>query len=233
VRGHKGAVLIESKPGKGTSVRVLLPVMESCLQQDAARLDATELAVEQDASQAAQVQPADAQPGVEQDTSQQGEAQPCLRQDASQPCQEQDASQPAETASGQPEPVQLGLPGSLSGTVLVVDDEQMVCDLCAATLAGAGLQVLTAADGMDAVVSFREHADEIGCVLLDLTMPLMDGATTLELLRQIRPDVPIILSSGYDEQEATRRFAGRGLAGFLQKPYELKALKAELQRVLQ
>ncbi len=152
---------------------------------------------------------------------------------ASQPAGEQDATRTPAVAPRQPKAAQLELPERPSGTVLVVDDEQMVCDLCAATLASAGFQVLTAADGMDAVVRFREHADEIGCVLLDLTMPLMDGATTVELLRQIRPDVPIILSSGYDEQEATRRFAGRGVAGFLQKPYELKSLKAELQRVLQ
>ncbi len=120
----------------------------------------------------------------------------------------------------------------LSGTVLVVDDEPMVCDVFATTLTGLGLQVLTATDGAAAMAEFREHGDEITCVLLDLTMPRMDGAATFECMRSIRPDVRVILCSGYEEQEATRRFAGRGLAGFLQKPFQLKDLRAELVRVL-
>jgi CheY-like chemotaxis protein len=121
----------------------------------------------------------------------------------------------------------------LSGTLLVVDDEPLVRELYAATLASSGLQVLTAADGLEAVALFAAHADEIVCVLLDLTMPRMDGVATLEALRQIKPDVRVILCSGYDEQEATQRFAGQGVAGFLHKPYELKSLRAELQRVLE
>ena len=66
--------------------------------------------------------------------------------------------------------------------------------------------------------------DEIVVVLLDLTMPHLDGEETFRELRRLRPDVRVILSSGYNEQETTDRFAGKGLAGFLQKPYGLRPL---------
>ena len=64
---------------------------------------------------------------------------------------------------------------------------------------------------------FREHADEIVGVLLDLTMPHMDAEEAFREMRRLRPGIPVILCSGYNEQEATQRFAGKGLAGFVQK----------------
>ena len=78
----------------------------------------------------------------------------------------------------------------------------------------------------------KEPVDQIACVLLDLTMPQMDGEETYLELRRIRPDVPVILSSGYNQQEVSQRFAGKGLAGFLQKPYQSSTLRKELQRVM-
>jgi CheY-like chemotaxis protein len=69
--------------------------------------------------------------------------------------------------------------------------------------------------------------------LLDLTMPRMGGEATFQQLRLIRGDVRVILSSGYSEEEATQRFAGEGLAGFIQKPYQSATLKAKLREVLQ
>jgi CheY-like chemotaxis protein len=70
-------------------------------------------------------------------------------------------------------------------------------------------------------------------VLLDMTMPRMDGEETFRELRRIRPNVRAILSSGYNEQTATSRFAGKGLAGFIQKPYTLEQLTSEIRRVLE
>ncbi|MEI6634746.1 MAG: response regulator, partial [Chlamydiota bacterium] len=119
----------------------------------------------------------------------------------------------------------------LPGTVLVVDDEEMVRRLCTAMVTHAGYRALTAADGYAAAALFRDHADEIVCVILDLTMPGKDGVATFEALRKIKPDVRVILSSGYNEREATRRFLGQGLAGFISKPFEMATLLAELSRV--
>jgi len=121
-----------------------------------------------------------------------------------------------------------GQPPSSSGTILVVDDEPMVRTTLQAMVEHCGFRVLLAADGEEAVAIFRAHAAEIVGVLLDLSMPRMDGAATLAALRQIQPEVKVILCSGYDESEATQRFTGQGLAGFLQKPYTLGKLKALL-----
>jgi two-component system cell cycle sensor histidine kinase/response regulator CckA len=95
-----------------------------------------------------------------------------------------------------------------------------------------GFDVLTALDGRLAVEIFSANADDIVCILLDLTMPHMDGEQAFRELRRIRPDVAVILCSGYNQQDATQRFAGKGLAGFIQKPYNMATLKAKLIDVL-
>jgi PAS domain S-box-containing protein len=118
------------------------------------------------------------------------------------------------------------------GTILLIDDEEAIRRLGQQMLERLGFEVLTAADGSEGVEVYRQHWDRIVCVILDLTMPQMGGEETMGELRQIREDLRIILSSGYDEQEVTQRFASKGLAGFIQKPYTLKRLREELQRVL-
>ena len=119
-----------------------------------------------------------------------------------------------------------------SGTVLLVDDEETVRAIGTTMLQRLGMTAITAVDGRDAVAMFREHVDEIGCVILDLTMPRMDGEQAFRELRRIRSDVRVIMSSGYNEQEVTQRFAGKGIVGFIQKPYELQALAATLREAL-
>jgi len=115
------------------------------------------------------------------------------------------------------------------GTVLIVDDEETIRETAAMMLEEMGFATLTATDGVDGVSVYREHQSEIVAVLLDMTMPKMDGKTCFTELRRINPDVRVILSSGYNEQEATSRFAGQGLAGFIQKPYFPDALQALMQ----
>jgi PAS domain S-box-containing protein len=111
-----------------------------------------------------------------------------------------------------------------SGAVLVVDDEEMVRKFAQQVLEQHGYTLLLAEDGERGVEIFRRESHRIRCVVLDLTMPLMSGAETLARMKELRADIPIILSSGFSEADAVRRFEGKGLAGFLQKPYQITAL---------
>jgi PAS domain S-box-containing protein len=115
-----------------------------------------------------------------------------------------------------------------SGTVLLVDDEETVRGIGKEMLQELGFQTLTANDGREALALFREHP-EIVFVILDLTMPHMDGEQCFRELRQLRPDVKVIMSSGYNEYEVTQKFMGKGLAGFIQKPYKLSVLKEAIR----
>ena len=117
-------------------------------------------------------------------------------------------------------------------TILLVDDEDTVRLVAQRMLKRAGFHVLVAADGQQAICLFRQHAAEIACVVLDLTMPHMDGDETYRELRRIRADVPVILSSGFNEQDVVQRFAGTGLAGFVQKPYRMSDLRAAIRAAL-
>ncbi|MBI5948963.1 MAG: PAS domain S-box protein [Chloroflexi bacterium] len=120
-----------------------------------------------------------------------------------------------------------------SGSILVVDDEDTVRRVTARALSSLGLAVLTAADGLEALATFREHQDEIRCTLLDMTMPGMDGEETFRALREVDPATPVVLMSGYTEQDATARFATDGLAGFIQKPYEISTLREVIRQVIE
>ncbi len=166
VRGHGGAIQVTSKPGKGSTFRVLIPA-------------------------------AGERPSV---------------------CRER-----APAASG-PKPPRV--------TVLAVDDEEVVRYVAKTMLERSGFNVLTARDGEEAVNVFREHSDEIRAVVLDMTMPRMDGEETFRELKRINNDVRVILSSGYDQKEAVGRFTDQGLAGFIQKPYHSDALIAKIREVL-
>jgi len=126
-------------------------------------------------------------------------------------------------------PCSLTLPRK---TVLVVDDEDTVRHVGRRMLEKLGFEVMTASEGREALEIFKDHGDQIACVLLDLTMPFMDGQECFREIRRIRQDVPVILSSGYNEQDATQRFVGKGLAGFIQKPYVSETLKVKLLEVL-
>jgi PAS domain S-box-containing protein len=122
--------------------------------------------------------------------------------------------------------------GEKSGLILVVDDEDVVRDLCMEFVTIAGYQVLGAEDGLKGVEIFRRESDNLACVLLDLSMPRMDGVTAFHEMKKINPDIPVILCSGYSEDNAMRSFAGETPAGFLQKPYKLEVLSEKLRSVI-
>jgi CheY-like chemotaxis protein len=117
-------------------------------------------------------------------------------------------------------------------TILVVDDEDIVRQAARNALERYGYTVRTAQDGAEAVEIFSREMDRIGLVLLDLTMPFMAGEETLAKLRAVSPDVRVLLSSGFNEVEAVRRFIGKGLAGFIQKPYSAVDLARRVRQAL-
>ena len=157
VRGHKGAIKVDSTTGHGSIFRVLLPVSK-----------ATEIRTP-------------------------------------------DLPSPDENIIG-------------SGTILLVDDDERIRMIGRSMLERLGYTPILAADGREATAIYRQrHADILG-VILDLTMPHMDGAETFRELHLINPEVRVVMSSGYDEQAVAQRFVGQGLAGFIQKPYRIAAL---------
>ncbi|HXE97464.1 MAG TPA: PAS domain S-box protein [Dongiaceae bacterium] len=173
VKGHGGALFVESAPGRGSTITVVFPALES------------ETIV--------------------------------AEQDPETPISEKVASTEAP----------------LLGTALVVDDEKNVLRIAVAMVKLCGFSVISACDGVDAIGKFREQAEKFDVVLMDLTMPNMDGVAAMHNLRLIKPDVKVILTSGFNEQEFDERISGQPPSGFIRKPYSLKEVKAELLRVFQ
>ncbi len=163
VRGHRGAIRVDSQPGKGTAIKLLFPAGVGSV----------------------------ATAEVPAPTSWQG-----------------------------------------SGELLVVDDEPSVRAVSRALLHRRGFTVAEAHGGRDAVALVTAEPTRFRLVLLDLTMPDMGGEETFRELRRVAPLLKVILMSGYNEQEVTRQFVGRGLAAFLQKPFRAEELDAAVRRVL-
>lgn len=127
---------------------------------------------------------------------------------------------PAQQRKAVPAPEELRAASIPSGSVaLVIDDEETIRSFATHVLSRAGMKVLVAGNGRAGVEIFRKLDTEISVVVLDLLMPIMGGEEALALMKQINPDVPVVLSSGLDETEATRRFSEPKPARFLQKPY--------------
>ena len=118
-----------------------------------------------------------------------------------------------------------------SGKVLLVDDEETVRGIGREMLQELGFTVITADDGREGVATFKENPD-VAFVILDLTMPHMDGEQCFRVLKQLKPDVKVMISSGYSEQEVSIKFVGKGLAGFIQKPYKLSVLRDAVRGIL-
>lgn len=116
----------------------------------------------------------------------------------------------------------------LSGTVLLVDDEATVRSTVGRMLRRLGLKVVVAADGAEALSVYGEDPDRISCVLLDMTMPQMDGHECLSRLRQLNKDVRVILSSGYNAQTFDQRLKDEGSIEFIQKPYSADLLAQKM-----
>jgi len=117
-------------------------------------------------------------------------------------------------------------------TILLVDDDESIREVTTMLLESEGYQVIQAVDGMDGVEKLQQYAKQIDCVLLDMTMPRMGGEDAFSEMQRIKPNIHVLLSSGYNEQSATQHFTGKGLSGFIQKPYTPESLFEKLSQIL-
>jgi signal transduction histidine kinase len=121
---------------------------------------------------------------------------------------------------------------ALKGIALVIDDQETIRRTAKMILENRGMQVFVAETGPAAMEIFRQLTDRISVVLLDLTMPIMNGNDVLREIRTLRMDVPVIMSSGYDESEAMQRVNAGAVAGFIQKPYTASQLLEKVRGAL-
>ena len=172
VKGHDGAIIVDSEVGKGSTIRVLFPVF----QKTCCPLNKTERVAE-----------------------------------------------PHSSAAGSP---------SRKKTILVVEDEEMIRELVVSRLKVLGYNTMQASDGVEGIGVFRDGADKIDLVILDYVMPRMNGIEVFEELILIKPDVKVIISSGYSEDVVLERLTGPRPAGILQKPYKMEDLRSVLGGML-
>lgn len=172
VKGHHGAIIVNSEVGEGTTIRVLFP---SSQEAQASSVRAMDLAETQTAVLVS----------------------PTRRK-----------------------------------TIFVVDDEDLVRELCVEWLELLGCNTIVAVDGEECVRVFRERQNEIDLVLLDFVMPKMNGAEAFKELTRIKPDVKVILGSGYTEDVVLQSFLDQRPSVVLHKPYNMEDLKGELDRLL-
>ncbi len=116
--------------------------------------------------------------------------------------------------------------------ILMIDDEEMVCTLVSEMLTNAGYRVVTVSDPFRALAVFQQLKADIALVILDFTLPIIDGAEVFEELRKIKPSIAVMLSSGFTEQEKVRAMLAKGLRGFLPKPYSEERLLTQVRTTL-
>ncbi len=116
---------------------------------------------------------------------------------------------------------------------MVVDDEPMALVLAKQILSQAGHTVVTAQSGFEALDHFRKDPDRFALILLDLSMPFMDGEETFNHLRAINPKAVVLLNTGFIEKHRLDRMMANGLAGFLRRPYRPDEVVAQIQSILE
>ncbi|HUK15053.1 MAG TPA: response regulator [Bryobacteraceae bacterium] len=127
----------------------------------------------------------------------------------------------------------LQSPEPSAGVILVIDDEDVVRHAARAALEHAGFTIFEACDGQDGADLFSRLHDRVSAVLVDLTMPRMDGRGVWEYIRRLRPDMRVVVSSGFDESEAMRQFGDDSELAFIHKPYTAAALIEKMRNALE
>jgi CheY-like chemotaxis protein len=143
------------------------------------------------------------------------------------PLREKTEARPAARKAAPERPFKGG------GTVLLVEDQAPVREVTRAMLERLGFSVVAAENGAAAVKHVSDHGEAIRCVICDLSMPGMNGWETLRALRAMRPDLPAVLASGYDEAQVVSPDPGERVQAFLFKPYQKADLREALGRALE
>jgi CheY-like chemotaxis protein len=167
IRGHRGAISVESEVGRGTTFTILLPPLST--------------------------------------------------------------SAPAPARGAAPD---TAAAARVEGMALVIDDDDTVRAVVRRILERQGLRVLDAPTGEEGIVLATQHAEQVKLVLLDLTMPGMGGEATLRRLRALWPELPVILMSGYAEDDVRQRLGVVQIQGIIEKPFDITSVQAEVQRAL-
>ena len=128
--------------------------------------------------------------------------------------------------------IEIQNPGSTQELIMLIDDEPLITTTIGTILVDAGYRVVTAIDPFRALEIFREIKDKVDLIILDFTLPIMNGEELFNELRQVRPNIPVVLSSGYAEQSIVGSMLCRGLRGFLPKPYTETKLLEQLRSTL-
>ena len=128
--------------------------------------------------------------------------------------------------------VKIANPSGNRELVMIVDDEDFVTMLAQRVLTDEGYRVVTARDGFQAIDIYRKLRDQIELIILDFTMPVMDGSDVFHELLEINPQVPVVLSSGFAEQERLREMLAKGMRGFIPKPYTQQKLLTQIRATL-
>ncbi|MGD9240378.1 MAG: PAS domain S-box protein [Desulfobacterales bacterium] len=118
-------------------------------------------------------------------------------------------------------------------TVLLVDDETMILDVAERMLGKLGYKVFTARDGKEAIAVFQKFQDRIDAIILDMIMPKMGGGETFDRIKKMKPDIKVLLSSGYSISGQATEILNRGCNGFIQKPFNLQNLSQNLRSILE
>jgi len=117
-------------------------------------------------------------------------------------------------------------------TVLLVDDEEIVLDIGRDLLEAMGCRVIIARDGREAIELYQKNQDNIDIVILDMIMPNISGSHTYDRMKEINPDIKVLLSSGYSIDGQATDILNRGCSGFIQKPFTINELSAAIRQIL-
>jgi CheY-like chemotaxis protein len=117
-------------------------------------------------------------------------------------------------------------------TILLVDDEEMIIDVGVQILEELGYEVLTARHGMEAIEVYQQNRQKVAMVILDLIMPQMGGGETYDKLKEVDPQVKVLLSSGYSLDGQATEILKRGCDGFIQKPFSMEDLSRKLRQII-
>jgi CheY-like chemotaxis protein len=128
--------------------------------------------------------------------------------------------------------VQIANPNASGELILIVDDENFVTLLAQRVLTDAGYRVVCAKDGFEALDIYKKIGNQIDLIILDFTMPIMDGSEVFNELRMLNPRAPVVLSSGFSEQDKLKWMLAKGLRGFIPKPYSQQKLLLQVRSTL-